>query len=154
LQPSHRDRSRAIHSGILLAIPVVALAVTFFAVRAALKGVTVSSYADLGAVAIVAGLDSVCGGIRAGMERRFNVRVFVTGFFTNMVIAMLLTYSGWILGADLYLAVIVALGVRIFYNLGAIRHHALDRRLLGPAGQESVPSPLNPSPEEPDAGGP
>jgi small basic protein len=154
VESDHRDSAPALHSGVLLAIPVVALAVAFFAVRAALKGVTVSAYADLGAVAVVAGLDSVCGGIRAGMERRFNVRVFVTGFFTNMIIAMLLTYSGWILGADLYLAVIVALGVRIFYNLGAIRHHALDRRLLASPREDSVPSPLNPSPEELDAGGP
>jgi small basic protein len=153
VEPDRGDSARALHPSILLAIPVVALAVAFFAVRAALKGVTVSAYADLGAVAIVAGLDSVCGGIRAGMEHRFNVRVFVTGFFTNMIIAMLLTYGGWILGTDLYLAVIVALGVRIFYNLGAIRHHVLDRRLLGSPREEGVPSPLNPSPEDPDVGG-
>jgi len=154
VEPPRRDPGRALHSAILLAIPIIALGATFFAVRAALKGVTVVAYADLGAVAVVAGLDSVCGGIRAGMEHRFNVRVFVTGFFTNVIIAMLLTYGGWMLGADLYLAVIVALGVRIFYNLGAIRHHALDRRLLGPERQEAVPGPLNPSAEKPEAGGP
>jgi len=130
------------------------LAVTFFAVYAALRGVTVVAYADYGAVAIVAGLDSVCGGIRAGLEHRFSVRVFVTGFFTNMVIAMLFTYGSTVLAADLYLAVVVALGIRIFYNLGAIRHYTLDRRMMAPADrQEAVPGPLNPSAEGPNSKG-
>ena len=59
-----------------------------------------------------------------------------------------------LLAIGVSIAVIVALGVRIFYNLGAIRHHALDRRLLGPERQEAVPGPLNPSAEKPEAGGP
>jgi small basic protein len=128
---------------------MAALGVTFAIVYLALKGVPVIRYADYGAVAVVAGLDSVCGGIRAGLEHRFNVRVFITGFFTNIVIAMLFTYGGSVLATDLYMAVIVALGIRIFYNLGAIRHYVLDRRLMADQSQETLPPPLNPSAEEP-----
>lgn len=149
MEPPRHDPGRALHAAGILAVPLVALGVTFFAVYVALKDVTVVAYADYGAVAIVAGLDSVCGGIRAGLEHRFSVRVFVTGFFTNMIIAMLFTYGSTVLAADLYLAVVVALGIRIFYNLGAIRHYTLDRRILASTDhQEAVPGPLNPSAEE------
>jgi small basic protein len=154
VEPPRRESGRSVHTAIILAVPIVALAATFLAVYGALKNVTVVAYADYGAVAIVAGLDSVCGGIRAGLERRFSVRVFITGFFTNMIIAMLFTYGSRVLAADLYLAVIVALGVRIFYNLGAIRHLTLDRRMTQPAGREEpVPAPLNPTEGRPEAGG-
>ncbi|KPJ61805.1 hypothetical protein AMK68_05665, partial [candidate division KD3-62 bacterium DG_56] len=78
MEPPGRNPGRVLHAVGILAIPLVALGVTFFAVYIALKDVTVVAYADYGAVAIVAGLDSVCGGIRAGLERRFSVRVFIT----------------------------------------------------------------------------
>lgn len=72
-------------------------------------------------VSFLAGLDSVLGGTRAGIEERFNFSVFVSGFTTNLILAGLLTYVGDLLGVELYLAAVVTFGRRIFENLAIIR---------------------------------
>ncbi|GLG01105.1 hypothetical protein Alches_11440 [Alicyclobacillus hesperidum subsp. aegles] len=74
-------------------------------------------------IAILAALDTVFGGIRASFEKTFDSAVFLTGFFTNALIAALLAYIGNQLGVDLYLAAVVAFGVRLFQNIAAIRRH-------------------------------
>ncbi len=51
--------------------------------------------------------------------------MFFSGLITNMTLAGSLTYFGDKLGVDLSIAAIVAFGVRIFNNLGAIRRHYL-----------------------------
>jgi len=77
---------------------------------------------------VLAGLDSVFGGIRAGVEKRFRSDVFLSGFLVNMVLAVLLVYLGTVIGVpDLYLAAVVALGGRMFLNLSVIRRHWLER---------------------------
>ncbi len=78
-------------------------------------------------VAILGGLDSVLGGTRAGMEDRFDTAVFTSGFVVNALIAVLVTWIGVVLGADLYLAAVVTFGIRIFSNLGHIRRHLLNK---------------------------
>lgn len=79
-------------------------------------------------IAVLAGLDSVFGGIRAGVERRFRSDVFLSGLLVNMVLAVLLVYLGAQIGVrDLYLAAVVTLGGRIFLNLSIIRRHWLER---------------------------
>jgi small basic protein len=88
-----------------------------------------SSYVSVG---ILAGLDSVIGGTRSALWHRFDSAVFVSGFFTNIVLASLLVYAGDRLGVELYLPAIVALGVRIFYNVGYVRRAALSRFLHRP----------------------
>ncbi len=56
------------------------------------------------------------------MEGKYDEAIFVSGFFVNMVLAGLLAYFGDKLNVpDFYLAVAVALGIRIFNNLGRIR---------------------------------
>ena len=79
------------------------------------------------AVACLAGLDSVCGGIRAGLEGKFHNDVFATGFVSNTVIAFFLAWLGDKIGINLVLAAIVVLGWRVFTNLSLIRRHALTR---------------------------
>lgn len=79
------------------------------------------NYAKYIGGSFLAGLDSVLGGTRAGIEDRFNLSVFVSGFTTNLVLAGLLTYVGDLLGVDLYLAAVVTFGRRIFENLAIIR---------------------------------
>lgn len=79
---------------------------------------TVAKYIS---VSFLAGLDSVLGGTRAGIEERFNLSVFVSGFTTNLVLAGLLTWVGDQLGVELYLAAVVTFGQRIFENLAIIR---------------------------------
>lgn len=79
------------------------------------------------AVAILAALDTGFGGIRSGMEERFGLAVFISGFTANTLLAAGLTYLGDLLGIDLYLAAIVVFGVRIFENLAKIRRLILGR---------------------------
>ena len=79
------------------------------------------------AVACLAGLDSVCGGIRAGLEGKFHNDVFTTGFVSNTLIAFFLAWLGDKIGINLVLAAVVVLGWRVFTNLSLIRRHALTR---------------------------
>ena len=79
------------------------------------------------AVAIVAALDTGLGGIRSGLEGRFGLAAFISGFTANTLLAAGLTYLGDMLGGDLYLAAIVVFGVRIFENLAKIRRLILGR---------------------------
>jgi len=109
-------------------IPVVALIIGFLLIYN-LRFFLPAAYADYLAIAILAGLDSIAGGIRARLEENFEEYIFVTGFFVNMALAAFLAYLGDRMGINLYLAVVVALGVRIFQNLGRIRGR-LTARLL------------------------
>lgn len=84
-------------------------------------------YAKYLSVAILASLDSVFGGIRAGMEGRFDRDVFLTGFFSNTLLAGFLAYIGDQLGVELYLAAVVAFGARLFQNLAIIRRYLLKK---------------------------
>ncbi|MCX7801083.1 MAG: small basic family protein, partial [Fimbriimonadales bacterium] len=56
------------------------------------------------AVACVAGLDTLCGGIRSGLEGRFYTDVFVTGFLSNVLIAFGMAWLGDQIGVNLFLA--------------------------------------------------
>lgn len=84
-------------------------------------------YAKYFSVGILAALDSVLGGIRAAQEDHFDSTVFLTGFFSNMLLAAFLAYLGDSIGVDLYLAAVVAFGVRLFDNLGIIRRHLIKK---------------------------
>lgn len=86
-----------------------------------------AAYADYLAIALLAALDSVFGGIRASLSQTFNTRVFISGFFTNTLMAAGLTFLGGHLGVDLMLPASVAFGFRIFQNLGIIRNLLLNR---------------------------
>jgi small basic protein len=66
--------------------------------------------------------------------------VFVSGFFANMIVAGALAYSGDKLGVDLYLAVVLALGIRIFNNLGRVRG-LLVRAHLATGGERAAAAP-------------
>ncbi|MCW2841983.1 MAG: hypothetical protein JWR55_3466 [Aeromicrobium sp.] len=74
-------------------------------------------------IAIVAALDAVIGALRALGERRFNDRVFVVSFISNVMIAAFMVYLGDQLGvgSQLSTGVVVVLGIRIFANAAAIR---------------------------------
>lgn len=78
-------------------------------------------YARYLSVAVLAALDSSLGGLRALLQRSFNDRIFISGFLSNTILAALITFLGDRLGVNLYLAAIVAFGVRLFQNLAAIR---------------------------------
>ena len=77
------------------------------------------------AVAILAGLDSVLGAVRAELDSHYDNRIFVSGFVTNALVAVALTFVGDRLGIDLYLVALFAFGLRIFQYVALIRRHFL-----------------------------
>jgi small basic protein len=88
-------------------------------------------YASYLSLATLAGMDSVFGGIRAGLDNKFKNDIFLSGFVVNMVLAVALAFLGDQIGVqDLYLAAVVTLGGRIFLNLSVIRRQLLERRLV------------------------
>ena len=74
-------------------------------------------------IAIIAALDAVVGAARAWGEGRFDDRVFVVSFISNVLIAGFMVYIGDQLGvgSQLSTGVIVVLGIRISANAAAIR---------------------------------
>ena len=65
------------------------------------------TYSGYLAIAIIAALDSVFGGITSVLKGNFDLKIFVTGFFGNAILSILLTYLGQKLNVDIYLAAIV-----------------------------------------------
>jgi small basic protein len=88
-----------------------------------------SIYGQYLAVASLAGIDTIFGGIRSGLEGKFRNDVFVTGFLSNVMIAFLLAWFGDKIYINLYIAVALVLGARIFTNLSLIRRYVLTRIL-------------------------
>ncbi len=79
------------------------------------------------AISCLAGLDTVCGGIRSALEQKFRSDVFITGFFSNCLIAFFLSWLGDKILINLFLAVALVLGGRIFNNLSLIRRFMLTK---------------------------
>ena len=75
------------------------------------------------AAAILAALDSVFGGMNAFSNKTFNMAIFVSGLVCNAVLAVIIIFLGEKIGIDLYLAVVVVFGTRIFNNFASIRHN-------------------------------
>jgi small basic protein len=100
-------------------------------------GVVVSSLLRLGPVtgtagiylgaACLAGLDTLFGGIRSGMEQKFQTDVFVSGFVVNVLIASFLAWLGDQIGQNLVLVAALVFGMRIFTNLGVIRRFVVTK---------------------------
>ena len=80
-------------------------------------------FARYSAVAIVAALDSVFGAVRAELDGVYDNRIFISGFVTNAIVAVILTFIGDRLSLDLYLVALINFGFRIFNNVALIRRH-------------------------------
>lgn len=81
------------------------------------------------AVAIVVVLDSIFGAIKASIEKKYNTTVFLSGLGFNIIVAVLITYIGDKLNLDLYFAILIALTLRIFANIGAIKTQTVSKIL-------------------------
>lgn len=79
------------------------------------------------AISIIAALDSVFGGIASVVKGDFDLKIFVTGFFGNAILSILLTYLGERLNVDIYLAAIVVFVGRMFINLAIVRRYYVDK---------------------------
>ena len=86
-----------------------------------------SVYENYLSIAVLAALDTLFGGIRAQLQNVYDDKVFVSGFFFNIVLAAGLAFLGVHLGVDLYLAAIFAFGVRLFQNIAVIRRILLTK---------------------------
>ena len=62
-----------------------------------------------------------------GYWSRSDIKVFISGFFVNAILAILLTFLGEKLNVDIYLAAIVVFVGRMFNNLGIIRRYYLSK---------------------------
>src|SRR5579862_6980580 len=102
-----------------------------------------AEYAPYLSVAALAGLDTVFGGIRAGIEGRFQNDIFGSGFVLNTLLAAGLAWLGDHLGINLALVAVIVLGSRVFLNLSLIRRYYLNKRALQKSRQqeESAVSP-------------
>lgn len=85
------------------------------------------TYSSYLAIAIIAALDSVFGGITGVLKGEFDFKVFISGFFCNAILSILLTYLGNKLNVDIYLAAIVVFVGRMFLNLTIIRKFYIDK---------------------------
>ena len=109
---------------IFIAILIGCIAGVLIGMNAPIISYTYSSYL---AIAIIAALDSVFGGITSVINKNFNLKIFVTGFFGNAILAILLTILGQKLNIDIYLAAIVVFVGRMFVNLAIIRSYYVDK---------------------------
>ena len=85
------------------------------------------TYSTFLAIAVVAALDSVFGGITSVLKKNFDLTIFISGFFCNAILSILLTYLGQKLNVDIYLAAIVVFVGRMFVNLAIIRRYYVDK---------------------------
>lgn len=81
-------------------------------------------------VAALASLDTIFGGIRAGIEGRFQNDIFASGFVLNTLLAASMAWVGDRLGINLALVAVIVLGSRIFNNLSLIRRFYLNNVAL------------------------
>ncbi len=108
---------------ILIAIIAGCLIGALIGIFAPMISYTYSGYL---AIAIIAALDSVFGGITSTLKKNFDLTIFLTGFFGNAILAILLTILGEKLNVDIYLAAIVVFVGRMFTNLAIIRRYYVD----------------------------
>ena len=83
-------------------------------------------YSGYLAIAIIAALDSVFGGITSVLNGKFDLKIFISGFFGNAILSIMLTWLGVKLNVDIYLAAIVVFVGRMFTNLAIIRRYYVD----------------------------
>ena len=61
------------------------------------------------------------------INKNFDLKIFISGFFGNAILAILLTILGEKLNVDIYLAAIVVFVWRMFMNLGTIRRYYVEK---------------------------
>ena len=88
------------------------------------------------ALAVLAGLDTVLGGIRAWLTDAFDDAIFISGFFLNALLAVGLVLLGEQLGLEagagenrvsvMMIGAVVVFSGRILNNLAALRRIAIE----------------------------
>ena len=86
-----------------------------------------AAYSSYVAVAILAIIDAVFGAMIAQMKNEFKIKLFVTGFLGNAVIAVAMAALGDQLNLPLNLAAVFAFGNRIFLNFSILRRILMEK---------------------------
>lgn len=84
-------------------------------------------YAKYISVAIIACMDSALGAFIANINKKFKFSEFLTGFFGNAIISMLLVYLGEKMDIDIYLAAIIVFTFKILNNISELRKVVLSK---------------------------
>jgi len=110
-----------------MSIPVIGLLIgTVLGIK---SGFTFPSYySGYVAIGILGCLDSVTGGIRSVFEENFHLKIFISGFFGNAMLAISLVWLGEQLNIQLSLAAVVVFGSRLFHNFASIRRFLLNKK--------------------------
>ena len=122
----------------MILLPLLALALGFLLFYIPTRGLGADeALARYTAIAVLAGLDTILGGLRAWLAEQFDNSVFITGFFVNSLLAMGLVGLGEHLGLEtglgdgrisvMMIAAVVVLSARIFNNLAVLRRLIIDR---------------------------
>ena len=109
---------------------MIVIAIIFGCIIGALIGINAPmipyTYSTFLAIAVVAALDSVFGGITSVLKKNFDLTIFISGFFCYRILSIALTYLGQKLNIDIYLAALVVFVGRMFTNLTIIRRYYID----------------------------
>lgn len=124
----------------MFALPFVALALGFALFWLSGGGTSLpatESLARYSAVAILAGLDTVVGGLRAFLTDKFDDAIFLSGFVINSLLAVGLVLLGERLGLEtglgdgrisvMMVGAVVIFSGRILDNLAQIRRLVIER---------------------------
>lgn len=109
---------------VLISIILGCVLGVILGINAPIISYTYSSYL---AIAVIAALDSVFGGITSVLKGNFDLKIFISGFFCNAILSILLTFLGQKLNVDIYLAAIVVFVGRMFTNLTIIRRYYVEK---------------------------
>ncbi|MBW3634874.1 MAG: small basic family protein [Armatimonadetes bacterium] len=135
----------------MFVFPLLALALGFILVWMPANTFTADeAFARYSAVAVLAGLDTLLGGVRAWLQEKFDDVIFISGFFTNALLAVGLVLLGERLGLEtglgdgrisvMMIGAVVLFSGRILNNLAALRRILIER--FRARGTESTSSPL------------
>lgn len=132
-------------------LPILALGIGFLIFWVPTQNVQANEViARYTAVAILAGLDTILGGLRASMQGKFDSAVFISGFFVNVLLAAGLLWLGEYFALQtgvgegkisvMLIAAVVIFSGRILNNLAALRRLMIERfrEKRGPAAEYSA----------------
>jgi small basic protein len=135
LQPLAVDQASLI---TMIVLPLLAILLGFLLFWGPSNGFsTDETFVRYGAIAVLAGLDTILGGLRAWGDEAFDDAVFLSGFVSNALLAAGLVAVGEKFGLEtgvgegrisvMMVGVVVVFSIRVFSNLAVLRHMMIDR---------------------------
>ncbi|MEW5821399.1 MAG: DUF1290 domain-containing protein [Cyanobacteriota bacterium] len=75
---------------------------------------------QINTILVITATDALFNGFLNKLEGKFSTMLFSIEFLLNTLLAIGIVYFGIIMGIDLFLAITIIFGVRIFHNLSQI----------------------------------